>query len=84
MGKKVVIYTASYCPHCRRAKDLLKAKKIAFEEIDVTDDEAKRDEIQARTGWMTVPVILIDGKLIGGADDLCGLEKRGELDRLLA
>ena len=69
----VIIYTTQSCPHCHRAKELLKRKKIAFEEIDVADDFKKRQEIQDRYGWMTVPIIIMDGKFIGGANELTKL-----------
>lgn len=80
MNKKVVIYTTDYCPHCKRAKDLLRRKNISFKEIDVTNDQAKRDEIEEKTGWMTVPVIFAGDELIGGADELYALEASGKLD----
>ena len=81
--KKATIYTTQYCPHCQRAKSLLKTKKIDFEEIDLTDDQAKRDQLEAKTGWMTVPMIFIGEKFIGGSDDLHQLDQTGELDKLL-
>ena len=83
MNKKVVIYTTDYCPHCQRAKDLLKRKNILFEEIDVTDDEAKRNEIEEKNGWMSVPIIFIGDELIGGADELYALDANGKLDSKL-
>ena len=83
MSKKVIVYTTDYCPHCKRAKDLLRHKKISFEEVDLTHDQAKRDEAQAKTGWMTVPMIFIGDKFIGGADDLYALEAAGKLDSQL-
>ncbi len=71
--KSVVIYTTQSCPHCHRAKEILKRKKIVFQEIDVTDDPKKRQELEDRYGWMTVPMIVIDGKFIGGANELTKL-----------
>ena len=82
--KKVTIYTTRYCPYCSRAKALFSQKKIAFQEIDLTDDAAKRDELTKKTGWMTVPMIFIAETLIGGADELYRLEETGELDKKLA
>lgn len=79
MPKKVTIYTTRYCPHCMRAKDLLKRKEISFEEVDVTEDQEKRDEISEKTGQMTVPMIFIGEEFIGGADQLYALEQGGEL-----
>ena len=79
--KKIVIYTATYCPHCQRAKNLLKSKNISYQEIDLTEDPAKREELQAKTGWMTVPMIFIGDEFIGGCDDLYALDDKGELAR---
>jgi len=81
--KSVTIYTTHSCPHCARAKDLLKRKGIAFEEIDVTEDPKKREEAQERYGWMTVPLIVIDDKFIGGAEELYVLERTGKLAKLV-
>ena len=81
--KRVTIYTTQYCPHCHRAKDLLRRKKIPFQEIDVTDDSKKRQETEEQYGWMTVPIVVIGDKCIGGAEDLYELERKGELDKLV-
>ena len=80
---KIVIYTTDYCPFCTRAKALLRSKNVEFEEIDVTRDERLRDEVQRLSGRRTVPQIFIDGKSVGGFDDLSQLDADGELDRLL-
>lgn len=80
MAKTVTIYTTTYCPHCTRAKNLLKRRNIVFEEIDVTENAALRDDLAAKTGWQTVPVIFIGDEFIGGADDLDALEQAGTLD----
>lgn len=82
---KVEIYTTPFCPYCHRAKALLDRKGVAYEEIDVMMDSAKRDEMTRRSnGGRTVPQIFIDGQGIGGCDDLHALDARGKLDPLLA
>ena len=83
MPKLVTLYTTYSCPHSVRAKDLLKRKGIAFKEIDVTEDETKREEAEKRYGWMTVPIIVIGDRCIGGANELYALERSGELDRIV-
>ena len=83
MPKPVTIYTTNHCPHCVRAKSLLKNKKVAFQEVDVTEDDAVRSKIEQRTGWMTVPMIFIGDDFIGGADELYALDSKGELDKKL-
>ena len=80
MPKPVTVYTTQYCPHCTRAKNLLKRKNIIFKEVDVTDDTAAREKIEKQTGWMTVPMIFIGDEFIGGADALQELENAGKLD----
>ena len=83
MPKPVTIYTTAYCPYCTRAKQLLSRKGVIFKEIDLTEDEKIRADLEAKTGWMTVPMIFIGDEFIGGADDLARLEATGELDQKL-
>jgi glutaredoxin 3 len=79
----VLIYTTNYCPYCHGAKALLRSKNVAFEEIDVTAEPARRQEMERLSGRRTVPQIFIDGNPIGGFDDARRLDSSGELDRLL-
>ena len=80
----VEIYTTDFCPFCVRAKNLLTNKGVAFEEIPVDGDPARRQEMMERSGGgRTVPQIFIDNKSIGGSDDLAALDRTGELDTLL-
>lgn len=82
---KVEIYTKAFCPYCSRAKALLDSKQAAYEEIDITMGGPRRPEmIQRANGRSTVPQIFIDGRHVGGSDDLAALERAGELDALLA
>lgn len=81
----VEIYTTRVCPYCRRAKALLEKKRVAYVEIDVSDDLALRARMVERAGGRrTVPQIFIAGQAIGGSDDLYALEQGGRLDALLA
>jgi glutaredoxin 3 len=82
--KKVVIYTASLCPYCHLAKELLKTKGVVYEEVDVTGKSDLRASMAARAGRTTVPQIWIGETHVGGCDDLYGLERNGKLDSLLA
>ena len=82
---KVEIYTKFTCPYCYRAKALLKQKGVEPEEISVDLGGPKKQEmIQRASGRMTVPQIFIDGKHVGGCDDLFELDGAGKLDELLA
>lgn len=82
---KVEMYTKMGCPFCTRARMLLTSKGVQFEEIDITMGGPKRKEMLERApGHTTVPSIFIDGRHIGGSDDLAALDAEGGLDRLLA
>ena len=84
MAAEVEVYVTSYCPYCVRAKTLLNKKGVAFKEIDVSDDPAKRKWLLQASGQRTVPQIFIGGKPVGGSDDLAALDRAGKLDALLA
>lgn len=82
---QVEIYTKAFCPYCVRAKQLLAGKGVAAEEYDITMGGAQRQEmIQRANGRTTVPQIFIDGRHIGGSDDLAALDRAGKLDPMLA
>ena len=82
---KVEIYTKMGCPYCARAKKLLDAKGVRYEDTDITMGGPKRKEMLDRApGHSTVPSIFIDGTHVGGSDDLAVLDAEGGLDRLLA
>ena len=81
----VTIYTKSWCPYCSAAKDLLKKKNAPFDEVDISGQAEKRSEMIARSGGRsTVPQIFIGSRHVGGCDDLYALDRRGELESLLA
>ena len=82
---KVEIYTKDWCPYCVRAKRLLAEVGIDPVEYAIDGDTTKRaDMIQRAGGRTTVPQIFIDGKHVGGCDDLFSLERSGKLAAMLA
>ncbi len=84
MPAHVKMYTRKWCGYCTAAERLLTQKGVVYEQIDTTGDHAIRRWLVDETGRSTVPQIFINGKAIGGFDDLAALERRGELDRMLA
>ncbi len=80
----VEIYSTMFCPFCWRAKKLLKKRGVEYAEIDVMANSARRSEMVTRAnGRDTVPQIFIDGRHIGGSEELAALERSGELETLL-
>ena len=85
MTANVEIYTWSTCPFCILAKSLLKDKGVNFTEYCIDGDEAARAKMSKRAhGRRSLPQIFINEQHIGGCDDLYGLERKGNLDPLLA
>jgi glutaredoxin 3 len=81
----ITMYTTAVCPYCIRAERLLHAKGVAgIDKIRVDLDPTLRIAMMERTGRRTVPQIYIGATHVGGYDDLVALDRRGELDRLLA
>jgi glutaredoxin 3 len=81
----VEIYVKTTCPYCWRAKHLLDSKGVDYTEIRVDFGGADRSKmIQRANGRTTVPQIFIDGRHIGGCDDLMLLDRQGKLDEIFA
>ncbi|HBO6812408.1 MULTISPECIES: glutaredoxin 3 [unclassified Pseudomonas] len=81
----VIIYSTSTCPYCVRAKALLRSKGIEPQEFNVESSPSRFAEMLARSGGRrSVPQIFIDGRHVGGFDDLAALDRKGELLPLLS
>tara|TARA_B100000700_G_scaffold106989_1_gene120742 strand:- start:2807 stop:3097 length:291 start_codon:yes stop_codon:yes gene_type:complete len=80
----VEIYTWKFCPFCIRAKALLNEKGVKFTEYSIDGDNVAREKMAQRTGGLrTVPQIFINGKSIGGCDELYELDRKNELNELI-
>ncbi|MFZ9415190.1 MAG: glutaredoxin 3 [Alphaproteobacteria bacterium] len=85
MSAKVEIYTSMFCGYCARAKALLSRKGVDYVEHDVDADGSLREAMTKRAGGRTsVPQVFIDGRHVGGCDDIHALDAAGPLDKLLA
>ena len=81
----IEIYSTAICPYCVAAKSYLTGKGQKYTEIRVDLDPRRREEMLERSNMRrTVPQIFIDGKHIGGFDDLVALDRAGGLEPLLA
>jgi glutaredoxin 3 len=82
--KNVTVYSTDPCSFCSHAKALLKARGIAYEEVNLGRDPAGRAELVQRTGMMSFPQIVIDGETLGGFRELMEADRAGRLDELKA
>jgi len=81
---KIEVYSGPFCPYCMRAKALLRRRGLDFVEYDVHTDAGKRVEMLERSGGArTIPQIFINGRHVGGCDDLYALDRSGQLDSWL-
>ncbi len=81
---RVTVYGNASCAYCGAARMLLTQKGVSYEDVLVHTDADKRTEMEQRTGRTSVPQIFIGDQHVGGFDELCALDKSGELDKLLA
>jgi glutaredoxin 3 len=79
---QVTVYTTEPCGFCRTAKALLNKRNVPFEEVNLGKDPAGRAELVANTGMMTFPQIVIDGRSIGGFQELLRLDRADGLASL--
>lgn len=78
------IYFKTWCPYSRRALTLLTSKGIDFTAIDLTHDAHEHElKMRERSGRTSVPQIFVDGRHLGGYEDIAALEAAGDLDQLL-
>ena len=80
----VTIYTRDGCGYCYRAKQLLDAKGVRYQEHNASLAPDKRQEMIDLSGRMTFPQIFVGDVHVGGCDDLFALDRSGRLDPLLA
>lgn len=64
--KTITIYSTPTCAYCKIAKEYFKSKGLSYTEYNVAEDEARLNEMVAKSGQMGVPVIDIDGTITIG------------------
>lgn len=84
MQPPITLYTTAICPYCVMAKNFLKSRGLAWDEVRIDTDPAQRDRMLARARRTSVPQIFIGEHHVGGYDDLIALHRAGGLDPLLA
>ncbi len=80
----ILLYTTRWCGYCVRAKALLEARGLAYEDVALDDDPAFRQRVFELGRRWTVPLVMIDGEPIGGYDELAALDRAGLLPARVA
>ena len=68
-AKEVKVYSTLTCPWCKKAKQFLDANGIAYQDLNVAQDRAARDEMVKKSSQTSVPVIIIDGEIVVGFNE---------------
>jgi len=84
MTTRVTVYTTEPCGYCRTAKALLDRRGIPYDEVNLAKDAGGRAELVALTGMMTFPQVIVDGKPLGGFQELAAADRDGRLAALRA
>ena len=79
---KITVYSTEPCSFCERAKQLLKIRKLEFEEINLAKDPAGRAELVEKTGMISFPQIVVEGEVLGGFSELVAADRAGRLAAL--
>lgn len=83
-GDRITLYTTAWCPYCLGAKNLLMKRGLAWDEVRLDGDEAARAEMRRRTGGAdTLPQVFINGRHVGGLDELMIVDHLNEWDKYL-
>jgi glutaredoxin 3 len=80
----ITLYTTDACPFCVRVKQLLDARDVQYEEINLARDADGRAKLSQRTGMLTFPQVLIGDELVGGFQETLAADRSGRLQQLLA
>ena len=81
---RIILYTTEWCGYCIRAKALLDARGLTYDEVSLDHDPAFRQRVFDMGHRWTVPLVTIDGEPIGGYDELAALDRSGLLAERLA
>jgi glutaredoxin 3 len=81
---RITMYTTDPCGYCRTAKALLSKRGVRYQEVNLARDPEGRAELVRLTGMMTFPQVVIDGRPLGGYQELVRADREGALAELAA
>jgi len=77
MKRKVKIYTTPTCPYCTIAKKFLDDNGIEYQEFNIVEDNAAREEMRNKCNSLAVPTICFNGEVLVGFNEALIREKLG-------
>jgi glutaredoxin 3 len=79
---QITVFTTDPCARCVRAKEVLRRYELDFVEVNLVKDPVGRRRLAELTGHMTFPLIVIDGRPLGGLQELLEADGDGTLRKL--
>ncbi len=76
----VEVFSGPNCNYCKRAKELLDQKGVAYTDLDISTPEHRDEFIRRLPRARAIPQIFFNGEHIGGCEDLELLDQDGRLD----
>ena len=71
------------CGFSSRAIAILEHLGVAYETVDVLQDQAVRQGIKAFSDWPTIPQLYVKGEFVGGSDIMMEMFEAGELQTMM-
>ena len=81
---EITVYTTEPCSFCIRVKELLAARGVSYQEINLSKDPEGRAQLVERTGMLSFPQVVIGDEVIGGFRETYEADRSGRLRELLA
>jgi glutaredoxin 3 len=80
---QITVFTTEPCSFCTRLKGLLTSNGLRFSEVNLSRDPEGRVALVHKTGMMTFPQVVVDGRAIGGFAEIQAAADSGRLRELL-
>jgi glutaredoxin 3 len=81
---QLIVYTTDPCSFCVRVKQLLTARGVEYDEVNLSKDPEGRAQLVERTGMLSFPQVVIGDEVIGGFRETYEADRSGRLRELLA
>jgi glutaredoxin 3 len=81
---QITVYTTEPCSFCIRVKQLLAARGVEYDEVNLSKDPEGRAQLVERTGMLSFPQVVIGDEVIGGFREMFEADRSGRLRELLA
>jgi glutaredoxin 3 len=69
MAREVKLYTTPTCPYCKMARKFLDDNGVKYQEFNIVEDKAAREEMKTKCKSLAVPTICFDNEVLVGFNE---------------